>query len=168
MAKESDLGITFVTVQYDKKKLGSLMSIMPYTVLQADTGMEHPEKDTILKALYLKSDDKIKIIDPNLKFTEIDVSIFADAANAIPENAITIIKSLKRADKPAKQNLLNVIQKIKDDLADYLLSHPGIEGKFKLGPDIEGIVLHLPSKEGTTPYKITTHDFKQKHKEQKG
>lgn len=167
MAKESDVGITFVTVQYDKKKLGSLMSIMPYTVLQADTGMEHPDKDAILKALYAKSDDKIKIIDPNLKFTEIDVSMFANEASAIPETALTILKSRKPADRPAKQNLLNMIQKIKDDLADYLLSHPGIEGKFKLGPEIEGVVLHLPDKEGTSPYKITTQDFKAAHSAQR-
>lgn len=167
MAKESDVGITFVTVQYDKKKLGSLMSIMPYTVLQADTGMEHPDKDAILKALYSQSNDKIKIINPNLKFTEIDVSVYANAASAIPEDALTILKSRKPADRPAKQNLLNIIQKIKDDLADYLLSHPGIEGKFKLGPEIEGVVLHLPDKEGTSPYKITTQDFKAAHSAQR-
>jgi hypothetical protein len=168
MAKENDMGITFVTVQYDKKKLGSQMTIMPYTVLQADIGRDHPQKDSILKALYAKSDDKIKIINPNLNFTEIDVSIFANEASAIPEDALTILKSRKPADKPAKQNLLNMIQKIKDDLADYLLNHPGIEGKFKLGPDIEGIVLHLPDKEGTAPYKITTPEFKSAHAAQKG
>lgn len=167
MAKESDMGITFVTVQYDKRKLGSLMSIMPYTVLQADTGMEHPDKAAILKALYSKSDDKIKIIDPNLKFTEIDVSVYANAASVIPEDTLAILKSRKPADKPAKQNLLNIIQKIKDDLADYLLKHPGIEGKFRLGPEIEGVVLHLPGKEGTSPYKITTQDFKSAHSAQR-
>lgn len=168
MAKESDLGITFVTIQYDKKKLGSLMTIMPYTILQADTGLEHPQKDEILKALYSKSNDKIKIIDPNLKFTEIDISAFANSASVIPDDALIVLKSRKAEDKAAKQNLLNIIQKIKEDLADYILKHPGIEGKFKLGPEIEGIVLHLPDKDGTAPYKITTQDFKQKHKAQKG
>lgn len=167
MAKETDLGITFVTIQYDKKKLGSLMTIMPYTVLQADTGIEHPQKESILKALYSKSNDKIKIINPNLKFTEIDVSVFANSASAIPDNALSILKSRKQSDKPAKQNLLNMIQKIKDDLADYLLKHPGIEGKFKLGPEIEGVVLHLPDKVGTVPYKITTPEFKTAHTAQK-
>lgn len=167
MAKESDVGITFVTIQYDKKKLGTLMTIMPYNILQADTGMDHPEKDTILKALYDKSDAEIKIINPNLKFTEIDISVYAEAASAIPNDALTILKSRKPADRPAKQNLLNMIQKIKDDLADYLLKHPGIEGKFKLGPEIEGVVLHLPDKEGTAPYKITTQDFKSAHSAQR-
>lgn len=167
MAQESDMGITFVTIQYDKRKLGSLMTIMPYTVLQADTGIEHPQKESILKALYAKSDDKIKIINPNLKFTEIDVSIFANAASAIPDDALSILKSRKMVDKPAKQNLLNMIQKIKDDLADYLLDHPGIEGKFKLGPEIEGVVLHLPDKNGTAPYKITTPEFKSSHANQR-
>jgi hypothetical protein len=168
MAKESELGITFVTVQYDKKKLGSLMTIMPYSVLSADTGHTHPNQAEILKDLYSKSTDKIKIINPNLKFTEIDVTAFANAVSSIPDNALTILASRKQVDKPAKQNLLNLIQKIKDDLSEYLLHHPGIEGKFKLGPEIEGVVLHLPSKDGIAPYKITTSEFQKAHKAQKG
>lgn len=160
MANETDLGITFVSVQYDKKKLGSKMTIMPYTVLD-HTGRPHKEIDTILKNLYELSDDVIKIINPNLKFHEIDISGFVNQANAIPENADTIIASRKAADRPARQNILNMIQKIKDDLAEYLLNHEGIEGKFKLGPEIEGVVLHLPGKEGLVPYKITTDKFKQ-------
>lgn len=161
MAQENELGITFVSVQYDKKKLGSLMSILPYTVLDSATGRTHENADSILKDLYKLSTDKIKIINPNLKFNTIDVSLFVKQADAIPDDAKTLIQSRKHADRPAKQNLLNMIQKIKDDLADYLLSHEGIEGKFKLGPEIEGVVLHLPGKEGTAPYKITTGKFKQ-------
>lgn len=165
MAEETDTGIKFVTVSYDKNKLGSLMTIMPYTVLDALSGHDHTNKASILDALYKESDDKIKIIDPNLKLTEIDITSFADAASAYSDESLEILKSRKAADKMAKQNLLNIIQKIKDDLADYLLQHPGIEGKFKLGPSIEGVVLHLPSKQygGTLPYKVTTPDFKAAH-----
>ena len=169
MAEETEKGIRFVTVNYDKKKLGSLMTILPYTVLDAASGQEAPNKSDVLKKLYQKSNDKIKIIDPNLKFTEIDISIFADVASTYSDDSLAIIKSRKTADKTNKQNLLNALQKIKDDLADYLLAHPGIEGKFKLGPDIEGVVLHLPDRTtGTLPYKITTPDFKTAHAEQKG
>lgn len=169
MAEETEKGIRFVTVNYDKKKLGSLMTIMPYTVLDASTGHDSPNKPDILKELYKKSSDKIKIIDPNLKFTEIDIGVYADAASVYSDESLAILKSRKAADKANKQNLLNALQKIKDDLADYLLAHPGIEGKFKLGPDIEGVVLHLPDRTtGTLPYKITTLDFKTAHAEQKG
>lgn len=164
MAEETEKGIKFVTVNYDKKKLGSLMTIMPYTVLDASTGHDSPNKPDILKELYKKSSDKIKIIDPNLKFTEIDISVYADAASVYSDESLAILKSRKTADKADKQNLLNALQKVKDDLADYLLAHPGIEGKFKLGSEIEGVVLHLPDRTaGTLPYKITTDAFKASH-----
>ena len=169
MAEETEKGIKFVTVNYDKNKLGSLMTIMPYTVLDASTGHDSPDKISILKELYKKSSTKIKIIDPNLKFNEIDIKIYADAASVYGDESLAILKSRKAADKADKQNLLNALQKIKDDLADYLLAHPGIEGKFKLGPEIEGVVLHLPDRTtGTLPYKITTPDFKIAHTKQKG
>lgn len=138
MAKENETGITFVSVQYDKSKLGSLMTIMPYTVLQADIGLEHLQKEMILKNLYSESNDKVKIIDPNLKFEEIDITAFVEPASTITDSSLEIVKSRKQSDRVEKQNILNIIQKIKDDLSDYLLSHPGIEGKFKLDQKSRG------------------------------
>lgn len=164
MAEETETGIKFVTVVYDKNKLGSLMTIMPYTILESSTGREHPNKDAILTDLYKESNSKIKIIDPNLKLTEIDITSYVDAASSYSDESLAILKSRKMTDKEAKQNLLNVIQKVKDDLSDYILQHPGIEGKFKLGPEIEGIVLHIPNKQNSTSvYKITTDTFKTAH-----
>jgi hypothetical protein len=169
MAETTEKDIKFVTVSYDKKRLGSLMTIMPYTVLDASTGHESPDKDNILKKLYKRSSDKIMIINPNLKFTEIDVSVYAEAASVYSDESLSILKSRKSSDRADKQNLINALQKIKDDLADYLLAHPGIEGKFKLGTEIEGVVLHLPDRTlGTLPYKITTPEFKSAHAKQKG
>lgn len=156
MAREDEDGITYVTVKYDKTKLGSLMSIMPYTILQASTGIEHPRKQEILDALYKQSNDKIRIIDPNLKMRTIDVSGIIDTVSTLEDGALQIIKSRKAADKEARQNILSIIQKAKDELAAYLLAHPGIEGKFKLGKNIEGIVIHINDK----PFKITTDEFK--------
>lgn len=149
-------GITFVTVKYDKTKLGSLMSIMPYTVLEASTGRGHPLKDAILAALYKESNDKIRIINPNLRMTSIDVRGVIDTVATIKDEALAVIRSRKHADREAKQNILSVIQNAKNELADYILAHPGVEGKFKLGTEIEGIVLHINDK----PYKITTPEFK--------
>lgn len=156
MAQDDDDGIAYVTVKYDKSKLGSLMSIMPYTILQASTGLEHPRKEEILAALYKESNDKIQIINPNLKMHSIDVSGIIDTASTLEDGALEVIKSRKAADKEAKQNILAIIQKAKDELASFLLAHPGIEDKFKLGPNIEGIVIHINSK----PYKVTTNAFK--------
>lgn len=159
-------GVIFVHVSYDKSKLGSEMTIMPYTVIVASTGQEHPEKEKILKDLYSKSTSKVKIIDPNLKFNTIDVTMFAEPASLIDDNSLALLKSRKAIDKEAKQSLLNLIQKMKNDMADYLLSHPGIEGKFKLGNEIEGVVLHIPQSTGTGVFKITTPEFKSSIKKQ--
>jgi len=161
MAKENDMNITFVTITYDKRKLGSLMSIMPYTILKSDTGEEHPNKDIILKKLYDQSNSTIKIIDPNLKFNEINIKAFIETISVIDDDSLLILKSRKHNDRIAKMNLNNIIQKIKDDLAEYILNHPGIENKFKFGPEIEGIVLWINDKE----YKITTKNFKEKIKQ---
>lgn len=157
MAKEDDDGITFVTVKYDKSKLGKLMSIMPYDVIEANSGSPHPEKDKILENLYEQSNENIKFINPNLKMREINISGIIDTVATLDDDSLRIINSRKKSDHDAKQNLLAIIQKAKDELADYLLSHPGIEDKFKLGPNIEGIVMHINDQ----PYKITTKEFKQ-------
>lgn len=170
MAKETKDGIQFVTVNYDKNKLGEQMSILPYTVLDAETGRECDDKNDILDKLYQLSNSKIKIINPNLKFKNIDISTFVDLATVYSDEALAVLKSRKVVDKENKQNLLNILQKIKDDLGQYILNHPGIEDKFKLGPEIEGIVLHLPIKDKNNPsvYKITTDKFKSQIANKKG
>jgi hypothetical protein len=168
MATEDETGITFVTVKYDKKKLGDLMTIMPYNVIDATTGVPHPDEVAILKSLYKQSNSKIKIIDPNLRFTTIDVSAIASAASVFSQDSLKLMTSRKKADKETKMNLLKIIQKLKDDLSDYLIKHPGIEDKWKLGDEIEGVVLHLPTtSDGTKPFKITTPEFQKAHAAQR-
>jgi hypothetical protein len=145
MAVISDNSITFVIVNYDRIRLGSQMTIMPYTVLETSTGNEHPDKDKILRTLYQHSTPEIKFIDPNLDFGEIDINEFIDGLN----------------------QGLN-IQELKSGLAEFLLWHPSIVGKFKLGPNIERIVLHLHTcvSKRPIPYKLTTNEFKAAHRKQ--
>jgi hypothetical protein len=153
-------GVIFVHVAYDRRKLGTEVTILPYTVLVSSTGEEHPEKNQILEAIYAKSNDRIKILNPNLTFNPIDVAMFAEQASAINDDALALVKSRKSCDREARLSMIDRIQKIKDALADYLLGHPGIEGKFRLGPEIEGVVLHIPQTNGVIPFKITTPEFK--------
>ena len=150
-------GITFVTVKYDKTKLGKLMTIVPHAVLVASSGEPHPESAAIIKKLLSQSTNDIKIITADLRMGTIDVSGIIDPIDSInPE----IAKSLKHADKQAKANALAVIQGIKNQLAEYILDHPAIAGKGMLGPEIEGLVLTL----NNTNYKITTQKFKDSKK----
>lgn len=156
MATEDEDGITFVTVQYDKNKLGKLMSILPYNVTIASTGEPAPDEKQILNTLFKWSNSDIKILNPRLKMGSIDVSTYIDPILSLGPNAINVVVSRKAVDKPAKDAILGVINKAKDELAAYLLSHPEIMGKYNLGPNIEGIVLHIRGK----VYKITTPEFK--------
>jgi len=168
MAKEDDTGISFVTIKYDKSKLGSLMTVLPYSILDASTGDPHPNEKQILSALYKKSNSVVKVIDPTLKMGTIDISGIINPLDSLLKNkneAKAILQSRKKDDKEAKQNLLTVIQKVKDQLASHLLFNPAICGLDKLckAEEGEGIVLHLPH--GT--YKITSDQFQQAHAAQK-
>lgn len=163
MAELTDSGIRFVTITYDKKKMGKLMTIAPYNALLADSGDPHPDEAEIIKNLINESSDDIKIISPSLKMGEIDLSAMIDPITIFDQESIEILQSRKAIHREIKQSLINIIQAAKDQIADYILNHPGIEGKFNLGPEIEGIVMWLDS----GPHKITTKDFQQAHAAQK-
>jgi len=158
LSQQKDNGVVFVTVKYDRAKLGTMMTVLPYTVLVASTGEEHSDKELIKKSLLANSTDEIKVIDPNLKLTSIDISAFIKPIESITN--MDVLQSRKKVDKEEKATLLALIQRVKLELTQYLLEHPGIEGKFKLGPDIEGIVLHI----NNNPYKLITTSFKEAHK----
>lgn len=150
-------GIKFVTVSYDRKKLGQIMTIVPFKVVKASNGEPHPDSDTIIKNLYKQSNDKIRFIDPALSTKgEVDISGKIDPILSLNKEMIEVLKSRKAADKQAKEDTKAIIQSVKDDVAEYILNHPNIVGKFKLGPDIEGLVLNINGK----MVKVTTPEFK--------
>lgn len=157
MAEITDDGIKFVTVKYDKAKLGKLMTIVPFKVIVASTGQEHAQSAKILKDLYAHSNDNIKFVDPNLKtLSNIDISAFIDPILSLNAHSLEILRSRKAADKPAKENVKAIIQNVKDSLAEYILKHENIIDKFKLGKEIEGLVLNINGQD----VKVTTSEFK--------
>lgn len=148
--------IKFVSINYDKAKLGSLMTLVPFDVLIASTGDTHPNKDIILKSMRAQSSSQVKIVDPKLAVSEIDVSAQIKFVDLITPQVVELIQSRKHTDKAAKQAWIDAIQIAKDELAEYLLSHPNIIGKDMLGPDIEGMVFEI----GGKSVKVTTPEFK--------
>lgn len=157
MAAFDEEGITFVTVKYDKKKLGSLMTLFPHAVVYSSTGKPHPDGEKILKAIVATSNDKIRVIDPSLTMQgAIDVSGMIDPILSLGKDARVTLTSLKHGDKESKANIRAVIQRVKDEMADYILHHDGILDKLKLGPDIEGLVLTINGRD----IKVTTPQFK--------
>lgn len=156
MATERDGKLTFVTVQYDKAKLGKTMTIVPIDVLVASTGQQHPQAKAIIDKLLGSSTADVKVVDATLKAGKIDVRAKIKSVVKFGERELGIIRSLKAADKPEKALLIKAIDDAKNDLADYLLDHPGIVGKDKLGKDIEGLVFSINGQ----PVKVTTSEFK--------
>lgn len=165
MGQMDDDGIKFVTVKYDKSKLGKVMTIVPFSILVASTGQKHARSSEIIESLLKQSNSDIKFIDPNLATSgQIDISAFVDPVLSLNQHSLTILKSRKAEDKAAKENIKALIQNVKDSLAEYILKHENILDKFKLGPDIEGLVLNINGQD----VKVTTAEFKaSKAKEKK-
>ncbi len=160
MATEKDGKLTFVTVQYDKSKLGKVMTIVPIDVLSASTGEPHPNAASIIQGLYKASGSDLKVVNPELTADKIDVRAKIKSILKFGERELSVIKSLKAADKPEKALLIKAIDDAKNDLAQHLLDHPGIVGKDKLGKDIEGLVFSINGQ----PVKVTTQEFKDSKK----
>jgi hypothetical protein len=160
LGKEEHDWIQFVSVKYDKSKLGSLMTLFPLKVLVSSTGETHPDEANILKSLYATSNDSIKVLNPTLRMKEIDISGFLSPLDSITDRTIEIINSRKAVDKEEKLAVKAMLQKLKDELAEYIISHQNIQGKDMIGKNLEGIVMKISDK----LVKITTTEFKNRVK----
>lgn len=157
MGEMTQDGIKFVTVSYDRAQLGQVMSIVPFKVLVASTGDDHPDSQDIIDQLYQQSNDDIKFIDIKLATKgDIDISGMIDPILSLGTDAIATLQSRKRDDAQAKADIKAIIQTVKDTVAQFILTHPNILDKFKLGPAIEGLVLNINGRD----IKVTTPEFK--------
>jgi hypothetical protein len=159
MAEEGSDWLKFVSIKYDKNKLGSLMTVVPLKVLVSSTGEQHPDEDDILDSLYKLSSSEIKIVNPTLNMKEIDINGFISPLDSITDKTIEILNSRKQIDKPEKLAIKSMLQKVKNELAEFIINHDAIEGKDILGKSFEGIVLKLQGK----LVKITTTEFKERY-----
>lgn len=160
MAQEDDTTLKFVTVGYDKNKLGQLMSIVPLYVEVANTGAPHPKNDDIKQMLLAQGNEDIKFIDNKLYTAgSIDVNAIIDPVATLDDSAIALLNSRKKVDEEEKNQLKQLIKQTKEQLASFIIDHEGIIGKHKLGKDVEGYILY---RDPLPPVKITTPEFKQR------
>lgn len=158
LGEMTDGGIKFVNIAYDPSRLGQLMTIVPFKALVASTGETHPNSDAIIDALFQQSSQQIKFIDTRLEIKgSIDISTVVDPVASLDAQAIATLNSRKRDDADAKTYLKQIVQQTKEALADFVLTNPQIVDKFKLGPNIEGLVLNINGRD----IKVTTSEFKQ-------
>ena len=160
MAEETENGLKFVTVSYDRKLLGEVMTIVPFYAEVASTGQKYSKSEQIKDELIRSgSGNGIKFVDDRLMSDTIDITGEIDPLlTMINDRFIAKLTSRTKADAEEKSQLKAMVQSVKDNLADYIFRHPSIAGKDKLGKDIEGIILH---RDKEAPLKITTPDFKQ-------
>jgi hypothetical protein len=158
LAEVTETGLKFVTVSYDKRALGKLMSIVPFRANVASTGDPHPKSDNIMGMLMRHSTSTVKFIDRRLTQNgEIDVTAIIDPVMSINDRSIAVLNSRMKADKEEKLQLKVFLQTVKDELAHFIITHPNILGKDMLGKDVEGIVVRPKN---SVPFKVTTPEFK--------
>jgi hypothetical protein len=158
MGQLVDDGIKFVSIKYDRNKLGEILTIVPFKVVVASTGADHPESDKIIQMLYKSSDRDIKFINPQLTTKgTIDISGIIDPVMSLQGDALNVLTSRKHSDRAEKQAIKDIIQLVKNKVAEYILYHPTIIGKSILGNEIEGLVLNINGRD----IKVTTPEFKQ-------
>ena len=155
MAVEEKEGLRFVSLPYDKSKLGSLMTISIIDIQYADSGEHHENADEIEKNLLKKSNQKIKIVASKLTTGSLDIHGIIEPIKFMNREMIDILRSRKKVDIELKKEYNAIIDEIKEKMADFILSHPSIFDKTILGDKYEGLVLKIGSKN----FKITTKDY---------
>lgn len=147
--------ITFVSVKYDRHKLGTLLTIVPIGVTVASSGEKHPEEKELLHKLLKTSTKECLVISPDLEPANINLTAILDPVSALNDDVKAVLLSRKAADKPLKETYTKLLQDIKDEIAQVFLQHL-VGGKDKLGPEVEGYVVEIKGK----LFKITTSAFK--------
>ena len=142
MAQKTTDGYQFVNISYDPKKLGKIMTLVPFSVKQYSTGEQRPDAAQIKKQLLADSTDQLKLVNCNLSQSHIDVSkIIAP----VVKNADALVSVLKtRGESPQKTKAKEVITAAKKSLSDAIIESP-IPGKDVIGANIEGLVVAMPS-----------------------
>ena len=164
---EDSTGIQFVTIKYDKKKIGSLMTLALYGVKESETGKPHPNEKEIMKAVMSASTSEVKVVSSSLSFTDkgIDIKTEINLLDTLLDDineTKRIATSRKKIDKEKKMNVLSVIDAVKEKLESKILFNPEICDQDRLC-DIssgEGLVLHLNTGQSI---KIINPYFEQKH-----
>jgi len=150
--------IKFVRISYDKSKLGTQWTFVPFEVLDGD-GNEHPRKKEVLNDLVKISTNEYKIFEPKIEISDnIDITLelkdFDKNVVKKYKNLETVLTSRKKIDKELKEKIKDEFLSYQKQIALKIMSY------FKsgsLGPDFEGIVIKLSDGD---VIKIVTDKFK--------
>lgn len=157
-----DLGdsVKFVTVAYNKSKIGKQMTIVPFTVVDMD-GNEHTDSKKIIESLYKASNSDILVVNPSLRLQEeIDVSMsITRFLKEIEKFDLSVMSSRKRTDTDVKNAIRQIVQDAINEI-ESLIAKSNIQGINVMGDEIEGLVIKI----GNKLFKIQSDNYKQSRK----
>lgn len=137
--------IKFIRIRYDKKKLGSDWTFVPFSVID-DDGNQYQNSEEIRKAIFAISTDKRKYVPPTLNIdTDIDISVeikdIQQKVLAKYKNIDELLTSRKHADRELKEKIKDELAVYQKALAAKIISY--VKGGL-FGKDFEGLVIKLP------------------------
>ena len=163
MAELTDSGIKFVTINYDKSKLGKIMTVVVFGVVESSSGMPIDDVERILNSQLNCSNDHVKILRPNLGTLDLDISTSLSGLDLLDRNTEEILQSRKAIDKSLKAKVIAALDQMKEEIADYIINHRDLNWGI-LGGEMEGVVVTIADRQ----VKVTTDKFKeQKRAERK-
>jgi predicted SpoU family rRNA methylase len=146
--------LKFVGIQYDKLPDGVELALVPFAVVDADSGNDIPNSSEIIKKLTgLGRQGSVMFIDNSLTQNDaLDVTAIVP-----PLENIEQIKSLLSSGKLAqKREAKELLAPVALALEKAIINDPNIVGKDMLGKDYEGIVLNTR----LGPVKVTSAEQK--------
>lgn len=150
--------IKFIRTSYDKDKLGSLYTFVPFHV-NTMCGEAHPRAQEIMQALYAISNSEKKYAKLTIELSsDIDINKHLETLDtefvSRYDNLYQLLVSRKKSERELKLKLKEDVSELQRSMSNYILSHikRGI-----LGDEFEGIVIKLGN--GAT-IKIVTEKFK--------
>jgi hypothetical protein len=147
--------LKFVGIQYDKLPAGVQLALVPFRVVEADTGEDLPDSQQYIKKLTsIGRLGSTMFIDNSL--TQNDA---LDVTGLVPPlDNIEQLKSLLASNKlAARREVKAALEPVALALEKAIISDPNIIGKDMLGQDYEGIVLNTR----LGPVKVTSAEQKQ-------
>ena len=147
--------LKFVGIQYDKLPEGVQLALVPFRVVQADTGEDLPDSAKVIKQLTsIGQVGSTMFIDNSLTQNDaLDVTAIVP-----PLDNIEQLKALLASNKlAARREVKDALAPVALALEKAIISDPNIIGKDMLGKDYEGIVLNTR----LGPVKVTSAEQKQ-------
>jgi len=157
-ATETDEGrLKFVGIHYDKLPEGVQLALVPFHIVQADTGEQLPDADQYInKMLSVGQQGSVMFVNNRLVQKQgLDVTEIINVLDNINELKQIVSDTAGKRDRASQQLKREVeekLQPIKIELEKAIINDPNIVGKDILGKDYEGIVIN--SRLG--PIKVTS------------